>query len=75
MRPKSSYSPLWVNVSYVTNFNSTASSGSNQRIMLGNIHDGGDLLFLETIAAMEIYVGITEEVPGPIKVEIMKTMS
>ena len=42
MRPKSSYSSLWVNGSYKTNFNSTASSRSDHRIMLGNIHDGGD---------------------------------
>ena len=31
-RPNSSYSSLCVNGSYVTNFNSTASSGSDQRI-------------------------------------------
>ena len=71
---KSSYSSLWVNGSYVTNFNSTASSSSDQRITLGNIRDGGDIQFLRTIAAMEIYTGMTEGVPGPIKEEIMKTL-
>ena len=35
-KPKSSYSSLWVNGSYVTNFDSTVSSGSDQRITLGN---------------------------------------
>ena len=73
-RPKSSYSSFWVNGSYVTNFNSTASSGSNQRITLGNIRDGGDTPFLGTIYAMEIYVGFTEGVPSHIKEEIMKTL-
>ena len=73
-RPNSSYSSLWVDGSYVTNFNSTASSGSDQRITLGNIRDGGDIPFLGTNAAMEIYVGITEGVPDPIKEEIMKTL-
>ena len=73
-RPKSSYLSLWVNGSYVTNFNSSASSASDQRVTLGNIRDGGDIPFLGTIAAMEIYVGITEGVAGPIKEEIMKTL-
>ena len=59
---------------YETNFNSTASSGSDQRVTLGNIRDDGDIPFLGTIAAMEIYVGITEEVSDPIKEEIMKTL-
>ena len=72
--PKSSYSSLWVNGSYVTNFNSTASSGSDQRITLGNIRDGGGIPFLGTIAAIEIYTRITEGVSGPIKEEIMKTL-
>ena len=54
------------NGSYVTNFNSTASSGSDQRITLGNIRDGEDIPFLGSISAMEMYVGITEGVPGPI---------
>ena len=72
--PKSSYSLLWVNGSYVTNFNSTASSGSDQRVTVGNVRDGGDIPFLGTIAAMEIYAGITEEVPGLIKEDIMKTL-
>ena len=70
-KPKRSYSSLWVNGSYVTNFDSTVSSGSNQRLTLGNIRDRGDVPFLGTIAAMEIYTGITEGVPGPIKEEIM----
>ena len=73
-RPKGSYSSLWVNGSYVTNFNSTASSGSDQRITLGNIRDGGDIPFPGTIAAMEIYAGITEGVPDTIKEEIMKML-
>ena len=30
--------------------------------------------FLGTIAAMEIYVGITEGVPAPVKKEIMKAL-
>ena len=72
--PKSSYSSLWVNRSYVTDFDSTASSGSVQRLPLGNIRDGGDIPFLVTIAAMEIFTGITEGVPGLIKEEIMKAL-
>ena len=72
--PKSSYSSLWVNGSYVTNFDSTASSGSHQRLTLGNICDGGDIPFLGTIGRMEIYTGITEGVPDPIKEEIMKML-
>ena len=64
-RPKSSYSSLWVDGSDVTNFNSTASSGSDQRITLGNIRDGGDIPFLGTI---------TKGVRGPIKEEMMKTL-
>ena len=66
-KPKSSYSTLWVNGAYVSNFDSTASFGSDQQLTLGNIIDGGDLPFPGTIAAMEIHVGITEVVPGPIK--------
>ena len=66
-KSKSSYSSLWFNGSYVTNFDSTVSSGSNQRVTLGNIRDGGDVPFLGTIAAMEIYTGISEGVPGHIK--------
>ena len=73
-RPKSSYSSLWVNGSDVTNFDSTASFGTAQRITLGNIRDGGDVQFLRTIAAMDIYTGITEGAPGPIKQEIMKVL-
>ena len=73
--PKSSYSRLWVNGAYVSNFDSTASFGSDQKLTLGNIIDGGDAPFLGTIAAMEIYVGITEGVPVPIKKEIMKALS
>ena len=73
-RTKSSYSSLWVNGFYVTNFDSTALSGSDQRITLGNIRDGGDIPFLGTIAAIEIYTGITEGVPGPIKGETMKAL-
>ena len=65
-KPKSSYSTLWVNGSYVSNFDSTAS--------FGNIIDGGDVPFLGTIAVMEIYVGITEGVPGPVKKEMMKAL-
>ena len=61
-KPKSSYSTLWVNGAYVTNFDSNASFGSDQKPTLGNIIDGGDVPFLGTIAAMEIYVGITEGV-------------
>ena len=52
MKPKSSYSSLWVNESYVTNFHSTASFGSDQRLTLRNIR-GGNVPFLGTIAAME----------------------
>ena len=61
-RPNSSNSSLWVNESYVTNFNfnSTTSSGSDQRITLDNIRDRGHIPFLGTITAMEIYTGITE---------------
>ena len=70
----SSYSTLWVNGAYVSNSDSTASFGSDQRITLGNIIDGGDVPFLGTIAAIEIYIGITEGVPGPIKKEIMKAL-
>ena len=70
-KPTSSYSTLWVNGSYVTNFDSTASFGSDQLLTFGNIIDGGDVPFLGTIAAMEIYIGITEGVPGPVKKEIM----
>ena len=62
--PKSSYSSLWVNGSYVTNFDSTASSGSDKRLTLGNIRDGGDVPFLGDIAAMEIYSCITQGVPA-----------
>ena len=43
-RQMSSYSSLWVNGTYLTNCNSTALSGSDQRITLGNIHDGGDTI-------------------------------
>ena len=43
-------------------------------LTLGNIRDGGDVPFLGTIAAMEIYTGITEGVPGPKKEEIMKAL-
>ena len=73
-KPKSSYSWWGVNGSYATNFDSTASFGSDQRLTLGNICDGGDIPFLGTIAAMEIYKGITEGMPGPIKEEIMKAL-
>ena len=38
---------LWFNGSYVTNFNSTASSGSDQRITRGNVRDGGDIQLLQ----------------------------
>ena len=72
-KPKSSYSSLWVNGSYVTNFDSTASFGSDQRLTLGNIIDG-DVPSLGTIAAMKIYTGITEGVSGPIKEEVMKAL-
>ena len=58
----------WVNGSYVTNFDSTAAFGSDQRLILGNIRGG------ETFAAMEIYTCITEGVPGHIKEEIMKAL-
>ena len=71
---KSSSSTLWVNGAYVSNFDSTASFGSDQRLTLGNIIDGGNVPFLGTIAATEIYAGITEGMPGPIKKEIMKSL-
>ena len=58
-------------LSFMTYY-STASFGSDQKLTLGNIIDGGYVPFLGTIAAMEIYIGITEGVPGPIKKEIMK---
>ena len=67
-------SSLCVNGSCVTNFDLTASFGSHQRLTLGHICDGGDVPFLGTIAAMEIYTGITEGVPGSLKEEIMKTL-
>ena len=73
-KPKSSYSTLRVNGAYVSNFDSTASFGSDQRLTLGNIIDEGDVPFLGTIAAMEIYAGITEGVPGHMKKEIMKAL-
>ena len=73
-KPKSFYSALWVNGAHVSNFDSTASFGTDQRITLGIITDGGDLPFLGTIAAMEIYIGITEGVSGPVKREIMKAL-
>ena len=66
-KPKSSYSTLWVNGAYASNFDSTASFGSDQRLTLGNIIDGGGVPFLGAIAAMEVYAGITEGAPGPIK--------
>ena len=44
-KPKSSYSTLWVNRAYVSNFDSTASFGSDQKLTLGNIIDGGDVPF------------------------------
>ena len=47
---------------------------SDQRVTLGNIIDGGGVPFLGAIAAMEIYAGITEGVPGPIKKEVMKAL-
>ena len=72
-KPKSSYSTLWVNGAYVSNFDSTASVGSDQRLTLGNI-DGGGVPSLRAMAAMEIYAGITEGVPGPLKKEIMKAL-
>ena len=57
------------------NFDSTASFGSDQKLTLrNNIIDGGDVPFLGAIAAMEIYVGITSGVPGPIKEEVMKAL-
>ena len=74
MKPKSSYSSLWVNRSYLTNFDTTVSFVSDYRLTLGNIIDGGDVPFLRTIAAMEIYTGITEGVPDPIKEERMKAL-
>ena len=73
-KPQSSYSTLWVNGAYVTNFDSTASFGSDQRLTRGNIIDGGGVPFFGNIAAMEIYTGITEGVPRPIKEEIMKAL-
>ena len=73
-KPKSSYSTLWVNGDYVSNFDSSSSFGSDQRITVGNIIDGGDLPFLGTIVAMEIYIGITEGVPGRVKEEIMEAL-
>ena len=39
-KPKSSYSTLWVKEAYVSNFDSTASFGSDQRLTLRNIIDG-----------------------------------
>ena len=39
-KPKSSYSTLWINGAYVSNFDSTASFGSDQKLTLGNIIDG-----------------------------------
>ena len=54
-RPKNSVSSLWVHGSYVTNFDSAASSGSDQRLTLGNIRDGGDVPFLGNTIGMEIY--------------------
>ena len=71
-RPKSSYTTLWVKGVYATNFDSSVSFGSSQKITLGNIRVGGDTPFRGTIAAMEIYAGITEGVHRPIKEEIMK---
>ena len=72
-RQKSSYSSQ-VNGSYVTNFNSTALSGSDQRITFGNVCDEGDIPFLRTIAAKEIYAVSPKGVHGPIKEEIMKML-
>ena len=63
------------NGAYVSSFDSTASFGSDQKLTLGSIIDGGDVPFLGTIAAMETYIGITEGVPDHIKKEIMKAMS
>ena len=37
-KPESFYSSLWVNVSNVANFDSTVSSGSNQRLRYGKYH-------------------------------------
>ena len=59
---------------YVSNFDSTAAFGSDQKLTLGNIIDGGGVPFQGTIAAMELYMGITEGVPRPIKKEIMKSL-
>ena len=73
-KPRSSYSSLWVNGFYVTKFDSTASFVADEKLTPGNIIDGGDVPFMGTIAAMEIYAGITEGVPGPIKEEIMKAL-
>ena len=58
----------------VSYFDSTALFGSYQRLTLGNIIDGWDVPFLGTVAAMEIYIGITKGVPGPVKKEIMKSL-
>ena len=77
-RTNSSYSSLLVNGSYVTNFDSTASSGSDNRITFGDIRDGGDIPFLGNLCGYHHGIlefrGITEGVPGPIKEEIMKTL-
>ena len=73
-KPKSSYSTLWVIEVYVSNFDSTAAFGSDQKLILGNIIAGGYVPFLGTIAAMETYIDITEGVPGPVKKEIMKSL-
>ena len=62
----------WVNGAYVPNFYSTASFGSDRKLTLGNIIDGGDVPLLGAIAG--IYVGITEGMPGPIKKEVMKAL-
>ena len=73
-KPKSSYSSLWINGSYVTNFDLIRTRQLNQRLTLGNIRVGGDVQFLGTIDAMEIYTGIIEGVPGPIKETITKAL-
>ena len=39
---------------YVSNFDSTAAFGSDQKLTLGNIIDGGNVPFLGAITAMEI---------------------
>ena len=59
---------------YLTSTVSTAASGSDQRLTLENIIDGGNVTFIGTIAAMEIYTGIREGVSGPVKKEIMKAL-